>query len=149
MSMENGLMWLGLAHDLYEHQQAHAEATPLQLKEPVQVVSPDVATMAVANATYRLTGLNGFRLAVLTVPYAVKQEGHQLYFPEETLRQLRRPWVSADTLAILETQEAVIGKPQPVRREATPGRNDPCYCGSGQKYKRCCAGAGDDGGASL
>jgi hypothetical protein len=20
----------------------------------------------------------------------------------------------------------------------TPGRNDPCYCGSGDKYKRCC-----------
>lgn len=149
MSMENGLMWLGLAHDLYEHQQAHAEATPLQLREPVQVVSPDVATMAVANATYRLTGLNGFRLAVLTLRHAVKQEAHQLYFPEETLRQLRRPWVAADTLAILETQEAAIGKPQPVRRQATPGRNDPCYCGSGQKYKRCCAGTGDDGGASL
>ena len=20
----------------------------------------------------------------------------------------------------------------------SPGRNDPCYCGSGAKYKRCC-----------
>ena len=25
-----------------------------------------------------------------------------------------------------------------VRREATPGRNDPCSCGSGKKYKKCC-----------
>ncbi len=24
-----------------------------------------------------------------------------------------------------------------VYREATPGRNDPCYCGSGKKYKKC------------
>ncbi|SFC75289.1 uncharacterized protein SAMN05216344_13923 [Polaromonas sp. OV174] len=24
-----------------------------------------------------------------------------------------------------------------VRVEATPGRNDPCYCGSGKKYKKC------------
>lgn len=24
-----------------------------------------------------------------------------------------------------------------VRREATPGRNDPCPCGSGKKYKKC------------
>lgn len=23
----------------------------------------------------------------------------------------------------------------------TPGRNDPCPCGSGRKYKRCCYGA--------
>ena len=28
-----------------------------------------------------------------------------------------------------------------VRVEATPGRNDPCPCGSGKKYKKCC-GAG-------
>jgi uncharacterized protein len=27
---------------------------------------------------------------------------------------------------------------EPVRREATPGRNDPCPCGSGKKYKACC-----------
>ncbi len=24
-----------------------------------------------------------------------------------------------------------------VRKEAEPGRNDPCWCGSGQKYKKC------------
>ena len=24
------------------------------------------------------------------------------------------------------------------RREVTPGRNDPCSCGSGKKYKKCC-----------
>ncbi|WP_294347483.1 preprotein translocase subunit SecA [Prosthecochloris sp.] len=27
---------------------------------------------------------------------------------------------------------------QPVRAEKTPGRNDPCPCGSGRKYKNCC-----------
>lgn len=26
----------------------------------------------------------------------------------------------------------------PVRRAATPERNDPCPCGSGKKYKKCC-----------
>ncbi|MCZ8063603.1 UPF0149 family protein [Silanimonas sp.] len=26
---------------------------------------------------------------------------------------------------------------QPVRKDATPGRNDPCACGSGKKYKAC------------
>ena len=25
----------------------------------------------------------------------------------------------------------------PVRVERTPGRNEPCYCGSGKKYKLC------------
>jgi len=32
-------------------------------------------------------------------------------------------------------------KPQPVRVETKVGRNDPCPCGSGKKYKKCC-GAG-------
>ncbi|MGH9004528.1 MAG: SEC-C metal-binding domain-containing protein, partial [Acidimicrobiia bacterium] len=29
------------------------------------------------------------------------------------------------------------GVPAPVRVEKTPGRNEPCYCGSGKKYKFC------------
>lgn len=33
-----------------------------------------------------------------------------------------------------------------VRAERAPGRNDPCPCGSGRKYKRCCGAGG--GGAS-
>ena len=30
----------------------------------------------------------------------------------------------------------------PIRRDAGPGRNDPCPCGSGKKHKKCC-GAGE------
>ena len=26
----------------------------------------------------------------------------------------------------------------PARREAQPERNDPCPCGSGKKFKKCC-----------
>jgi len=29
-------------------------------------------------------------------------------------------------------------KPQPIHVEKKPGRNDPCPCGSGKKYKNCC-----------
>lgn len=29
--------------------------------------------------------------------------------------------------------------PVPIRAARTPGRNEPCPCGSGKKYKRCCA----------
>lgn len=28
-----------------------------------------------------------------------------------------------------------------VRRQALPGRNDPCLCGSGIKFKKCCLAA--------
>ena len=29
-------------------------------------------------------------------------------------------------------------KKAPVRKDKKPGRNDPCPCGSGKKYKKCC-----------
>jgi len=33
-------------------------------------------------------------------------------------------------------------KPRPVRKTAQAvGRNDPCPCGSGKKYKKCCGAA--------
>lgn len=39
-------------------------------------------------------------------------------------------------------QKALAEEPKPVRRdEPKVGRNDPCPCGSGKKYKKCC-GAG-------
>jgi uncharacterized protein YecA (UPF0149 family) len=28
---------------------------------------------------------------------------------------------------------------EPIKADDTPGRNDPCPCGSGKKYKKCCA----------
>jgi preprotein translocase subunit SecA len=34
-------------------------------------------------------------------------------------------------------QEAIAGKRQPIRVEKRPGRNEPCPCGSGKKYKQC------------
>jgi uncharacterized protein len=33
------------------------------------------------------------------------------------------------------------GRPAPLPRRVKIGRNDPCPCGSGKKYKRCCAPA--------
>ena len=31
-------------------------------------------------------------------------------------------------------------KAQPIRVDKKVGRNDPCPCGSGKKYKKCCFG---------
>ena len=42
--------------------------------------------------------------------------------------------VSVDALA-----EKLEVTPQTIRKDGpAPGRNDPCPCGSGQKYKKCC-----------
>ena len=35
------------------------------------------------------------------------------------------------------TRREPVQRTQPVRAEKKPGRNDPCPCGSGKKYKNC------------
>jgi hypothetical protein len=38
-------------------------------------------------------------------------------------------------------EEAASGKPKPIVRAGSKlNRNDPCPCGSGKKYKKCCMG---------
>jgi preprotein translocase subunit SecA len=37
----------------------------------------------------------------------------------------------------MQTNRGDGGAPQPVRSAKTLGRNDPCHCGSGKKYKNC------------
>ncbi len=47
---------------------------------------------------------------------------------------------AADWLATRTGREA--GAPKPIRRDDEKvGRNDPCPCGSGKKYKKCCGAA--------
>jgi len=44
----------------------------------------------------------------------------------------------------VEAEKELIDKSEkvePIRSDRPPARNDPCPCGSGKKYKRCC-GAG-------
>ena len=43
----------------------------------------------------------------------------------------------------IEAEEDLIKdteKVEPLKADIAPGRNDPCPCGSGKKYKKCCGG---------
>lgn len=41
-----------------------------------------------------------------------------------------------------EDDEKLPDPVKPVSVEKKPGRNDPCSCGSGKKYKQCCGKRG-------
>ena len=43
-----------------------------------------------------------------------------------------------DRLENASTNAGDEGTKQPVVKKEEPGRNDPCPCGSGKKYKNCC-----------
>ena len=44
---------------------------------------------------------------------------------------------------VVENRSGDEGPRQPVRKEQQIGRNDPCPCGSGKKYKKCCGQGGN------
>ena len=37
--------------------------------------------------------------------------------------------------------EKLLNPPEPILNQIRLGRNDPCSCGSGKKFKKCCAAA--------
>ena len=46
--------------------------------------------------------------------------------------------VNCDIDENLVELEGILNKPQPTTFDKKPQRNDPCSCGSGKKYKKCC-----------
>jgi preprotein translocase subunit SecA len=61
--------------------------------------------------------------------------------PEEEARQIERRQRRAQQELQLQTGSEKAEAPKPVRTGAKIGRNDPCPCGSGKKYKKCCGRA--------
>ena len=83
---------------------------------------------------------------------AYKEEGYQMFeamiqaIREETIRRMflvqirtnqevKREKVAKETSTASEKGSV---KPAPVRKTKKIGPNDPCPCGSGKKYKKCC-----------
>ena len=84
---------------------------------------------------------------------AYKEEGYQMFeamiqaIKDETIRRMflvrlapqqevKRERVAKETGTAAATQSQV--KKQPIRKDQKVGPNDPCPCGSGKKYKKCC-----------
>jgi len=87
-----------------------------------------------------------FPIAVLAgeTPLNAPDDEHPIEDEEDWLREARENLdaVVLDTYALLApARRALAGRPpvqRPVRRGPKVGRNEPCPCGSGKKYKKCC-----------
>ena len=96
----------------------------------------------------------GLRAYAQTDPVvAYKKEGYEMFeqmiaaIQEETLRRLflvrlrKNEEVKRERVAKVTGESAGSDgtvKKQPVKKGQKVGRNDPCPCGSGKKYKKCC-----------
>lgn len=98
-------------------------------------------------------GLRGYAQKDPLVEY--KKEAHYLFmemlenFKKDTVSKLFNVrLVRQDEIPDLEEEEEKIKnlrfggdtKREPVKAKNKVGRNDPCPCGSGKKYKKCCGG---------
>lgn len=73
---------------------------------------------------------------------AVRGAPEQFYFERGVLDVLYLPWEPAHAELLLPPLRQVEQAcKQPARRQDRPGPNDPCSCGSGKKYKKCCGSA--------
>jgi preprotein translocase subunit SecA len=59
--------------------------------------------------------------------------GLQQFSPEEIERKQRRQQQQMQ----FQAGATSVEPPKPTRAAAKVGRNDPCPCGSGKKYKKC------------
>ena len=101
---------------------------------------PDLWHVSVDDETLELQGTLLGQIAALLFPpgHAEYREHIATYYPkgEPTRDELvaEACW-SAQELRVFWTDHA----PKPITRRVapTPGRNEPCHCGSGKKFKKC------------
>jgi preprotein translocase subunit SecA len=58
--------------------------------------------------------------------------------PEREMRAVHQSTIGMGYASTQPAEEVAPGKPKPVKVGKKVGRNDPCPCGSGKKYKKCC-----------
>lgn len=81
---------------------------------------------------YQLEGFQMFEAMV----EAIEEEVARYMMKAEIQQNLQREAVAVGQ-AVNPKEESEKPKRRPVRRVQTVGRNDPCPCGSGKKYKHC------------
>ena len=106
-------------------EKTHAQKTDEELAEELNKISPEILSQA-KNPEMRKLVINIYRKMLV--------EGVDVNNEKEVKKWLKKhPEVAAG---------GDVQKVETVKRaEPKVGRNDPCHCGSGKKYKKCC-GAG-------
>jgi len=66
--------------------------------------------------------------------FAKREKQHKL--DDLVKRAKTKEEIEADEKLLKETP-----KTEPIHSDKVPSRNDPCPCGSGKKFKKCCGAA--------
>ena len=114
------------------------EGTPLRYTRP-EDVPDDLALPALMHLHNELTADGqAIALALVMLPWLATVTGPALYLPGQILEQCKSLFDPEDLAQRLRKYHYAGAGAPAVRAPARPGRNEPCPCGSGKKYKRCC-----------
>ncbi|MBO4370036.1 MAG: SEC-C domain-containing protein [Paludibacteraceae bacterium] len=98
---------------------------------------------------YKLESFNLFKKMIDEINFKASSILMRAQIPTPDPERVREAEQKRQDYSNLRTQKSDImragqqdtrerQKTQPIRAEKTVGRNDPCPCGSGKKYKNCC-----------
>ncbi len=117
------------------------EGHPQRWDKP-EDVPDELSLSAVAYVEHSMLAAGAQRqLAFMALPWLARANADNLYVPDQHIEVHGNTFRSELTLQALEHYGRYYGTGRPARTGARPGRNEPCSCGSGKKYKRCCGAA--------
>ena len=82
-------------------------------------------------------GSKKYPLALVVISEERKQEVEALVADAKLFAEISIDNSDGAVESIAELT-VLLNKQDTVRLDKVPGRNDPCICGSGNKYKKCC-----------
>lgn len=85
----------------------------------------------------RKSGSKKYPLSLVVTSEARKKEVENL-LAEEKLYAIVDIDTSEDAVESIAELTALLNKKDTVKVDKVPARNEPCNCGSGKKYKKCC-----------
>jgi hypothetical protein len=101
---------------------------PLEIIRPMSSMVPMPLLATAADVLF----------AIRVLAWAVRVPGEDLYPPLEYLQDLYGGWSMERGRAVLEATQESFRKGEPIHPPKPPRPNEPCSCGSGKKYKKCC-----------
>lgn len=109
-------------------------------EDPVQLMHWSFSMAAILSESSLIRPGSQLRHIVASLPAIAQRPASDLFLPRAVLQRLTeyKGMTPESIREHLAAMQQGLGVHTPVTVEKTPGRNDPCTCGSGRKYKVCC-----------
>jgi len=137
--MEEALLAFG-AGTVLEQIEGMPEDSPFRSISRIEDVPLDLARASLLTSQWDTLEVKGPGALMLdnAVPLIARASATDFFYPEAFVRALGRDDDAESALEIARRQKVFWRAKKPAVAAPVPGRNEPCTCTSGKKWKRCC-----------